>query len=255
MADQRDIWTAISLAADEKSGALARRIERAGNRWLGEILDAMQASPDAGRQEINSGMPGFQREINDAKMDFALPIALESFEATRALVQSNMRAMSMASAVCGKVVEPSFDDSFLNAAFLRAGIEDYINETSRLETETTADLYQRAFLAAQAEIEDFDGVPVGGDIAALTQKFQQTALAANENRAILMARTLTIWAANEGAHKLYEREGIAAKQWIAARDELTCPWCATLDGSVTRTGDRFFDAGDEYTVSFLRLQD
>jgi len=51
-------------------------------------------------------------------------------------------------------------------------------------------------------------------------------------RAMSISRTELQFAANAGADRLYESEGIEKKEWYTARDERVCPICAPLHGQV-----------------------
>lgn len=58
-------------------------------------------------------------------------------------------------------------------------------------------------------------------------------------RAELIARTETIYAANQGAIQAYRQADVAQWQWWATADERTCPICSRLHGSLHPIGEDF----------------
>lgn len=70
------------------------------------------------------------------------------------------------------------------------------------------------------------------------------------HRALVIARTETIWAWNEGAVQGYLQSGIVEKmQWVSSGDPRTCDWCIDLDGKIVGIEVNFFDKGDNYDVA------
>ena len=57
-----------------------------------------------------------------------------------------------------------------------------------------------------------------------------------QRRAMLIARTETLRAHNEGRMAFYREVGVEKVQWLTADDERRCPECAPLDGKVFRIG-------------------
>jgi SPP1 gp7 family putative phage head morphogenesis protein len=68
-------------------------------------------------------------------------------------------------------------------------------------------------------------------------------------RAIRIARTETIWAQNEGAERSYIQSGVVkSKEWLTARDERRCPFCASMHGKRIPVGTNYFDQHGSLTV-------
>jgi HK97 family phage portal protein len=66
-------------------------------------------------------------------------------------------------------------------------------------------------------------------------------------RALLIARTETIWAFNQGAIEAYKQSGVVKEvEWITAADERVCEWCGPMDGRIQTLGFNFFDQGTEF---------
>jgi SPP1 gp7 family putative phage head morphogenesis protein len=63
----------------------------------------------------------------------------------------------------------------------------------------------------------------------------------NFNRIQAIVRTTVNTASNDGSVEAYRRNTdiISGMQWLAARDERTCPQCRSLDGTVYRLGDSY----------------
>ena len=73
-------------------------------------------------------------------------------------------------------------------------------------------------------------------------------LVVSEQRADMLARTGAIWGHNEGAVERYAADGIAVVEWLVTVDDLTCPFCAEMNGKRVGTGDPFFESGDALTI-------
>ena len=66
----------------------------------------------------------------------------------------------------------------------------------------------------------------------------------SEERASMLARTGSIWAYNEGAVERYVADGVEVVEWLTADDDLTCPFCAEMNGKRVETQESFFSNGD-----------
>lgn len=94
-------------------------------------------------------------------------------------------------------------------------------------------------------------VPMGGmPDAKLNKLLQAYADRLTKQRAIMIARTETIRAANEGQTLLWEQAQARGElpatikhMWMAAASERTCPICSALDGEVVEVGKEFSFGG------------
>lgn len=90
-------------------------------------------------------------------------------------------------------------------------------------------------------------VPAGGmDPAKIDRVLQAYADRLTKQRAINIARTETVAAANEGQTLLWrqaqergELPKVVKHMWMAAASERTCPTCSALDGEVVVLGNEF----------------
>lgn len=90
-------------------------------------------------------------------------------------------------------------------------------------------------------------VPAGGmDSARLDRVLQSYADRLTRQRALMIARTETIAAANEGQTLLWQQAqergelpAVVRHQWMAAASERTCPICSALDGETVALGEEF----------------
>jgi len=64
-------------------------------------------------------------------------------------------------------------------------------------------------------------------------------------KAMVVARTETIWAWNAGAVEGYKQSGmVEKKQWVSSGDERTCGFCTDMDGQIIAVQSAFWDKGD-----------
>ena len=90
-----------------------------------------------------------------------------------------------------------------------------------------------------------DGIEAGEGAEKLRKRLQGTFDGMSKDQALLLARTETIWAWNEGAVQGFKQSGVITKMvWVATGDERTCEFCPELDGRVISVDGKFFDKGD-----------
>lgn len=154
---------------------------------------------------------------------------------------------------CAKVnfLDIDFDESVIGADELVANhmkphVADWVEQTSTLETRTSAEKLQRALREA-FEFRDDDGHGLTPRDIATT--FLQQGLADSDARAELLTRTLTNWGYNEGAMTLYEFEGLTESEWLATLDDVTGEWDRELDGKRVRLRENFVAEGETFQTS------
>lgn len=70
---------------------------------------------------------------------------------------------------------------------------------------------------------------------------------ATDVRALRIARTETLKAANRGTLEAYVQSGVVVgKEWFTALDEGVCQWCGPMHGKVQKVQDEFFFKGETY---------
>ncbi len=177
----------------------------------------------------------WERELRNGKRDMILDmvvdgyiLALEDFPD----IIEKPKGKDWIDRIQGKAtaVDIAIAESQLSETRLRADVEKYINETSKIETATSAKKYAAYHTAAIEE---------GLTIREVARRVLDNGLAVNKSRAMLMARTTTIWAYNEGATEMYKDAGVGAMEWIATLDELTAEDDAAADGEQQVIGKNF----------------
>lgn len=138
----------------------------------------------------------------------------------------------------------------LTANLLAPGVEDWIVETSTIETATTsktlASLWEQN--AADAMID------AGGTVRDLSAAILSNSTIANATlaagriltpaRAKMLAHDMAIWAMNEGSVLQYKESGVQAMQWFATDDAVVRPWHWALHGKIIDISAPFVMAGE-----------
>ena len=169
----------------------------------------------------------------DAKLPIALDTAIDGWNVAGIVIGKTRYIDAMVKRIDFPGIRFGGDE--LTANVLTPDVGDWVAQTSRIETQTTseimADIYRRIARDADSSL---------GELAV---QFLRESMARTDSRALLMARTMTNWAANEGAMQLYASEGISETEWIVTPDDLLCEFCATMQGVVVKTGERFYMEG------------
>ena len=93
-----------------------------------------------------------------------------------------------------------------------------------------------------------DGIEAGEGAAKIRKRLQNTFGDMSKHQALLLARTETIWAWNEGAVQGFKQSGVITRMvWVATGDERTCEFCPEMDGIVVSVDGKFWDKGDSMT--------
>lgn len=134
------------------------------------------------------------------------------------------------------VAEAEFDS--LNPAAQRALEQHRLGSVVQVNANTIKSL---RFALAQ-------GIAEGEGITDLRKRLQN-AFAISPHRSVVIARTETIWAWNEGAVQGYKQSGVVTKkQWISSGDPRSCDFCLDMDGKIIDVDVDYFGKGDSYTV-------
>lgn len=88
----------------------------------------------------------------------------------------------------------------------------------------------------------------GGDLTQLRGLVSDYFDAAEVTRAENIARTEISRANGFATEEVYKRMEVAGKEWVTADDELTCPFCAEMNGVVIPIGNSFWEQGDSMEV-------
>ena len=153
----------------------------------------------------------WERELHNGKRDMVLDMVVDGYilalEDFPDIIEKPARGKSLDNMIRGKAtaIQVSIAESQLKETRLRADVEAYINETSKLETATSAKKYANYHTLAIEE---------GLTVRQVAARVLENGLAVNKSRALLMSRTTTIWAYNFGAMEMYKDAGVGATEWI-----------------------------------------
>lgn len=126
-----------------------------------------------------------------------------------------------------------------------AAVDKWVKTTALSVSETSSSRLQRLIsTAAGATDEKGNGLTP----TQIAKQIFDAGLAQTEARAEMLAHTATIWAYNESAMIRYADEGVAVVEWLTADDDLTCPFCAAMNGKRVETQAAFFNAGDKLAL-------
>ena len=90
-----------------------------------------------------------------------------------------------------------------------------------------------------------DGLKNGDSLDQLTKRVQGIYGLTEEYRAARVARTETFSVANDASRDAFRQSGVVKSvEWYTAEDELTCEFCAPMDGKVVSIEQSFFAKGD-----------
>ena len=126
---------------------------------------------------------------------------------------------------------------FTRADFTK--IDAHLNAIASSQTRQSATIIQGVF---ERSVDD------GLTPRQIAKELVSKGAVSSKNRARMIARTETIWAYNRGALQNYRSIGIETKEWMVTADDRLCPWCASMDGTVTATDNPFWQAGDSLNV-------
>jgi len=90
-----------------------------------------------------------------------------------------------------------------------------------------------------------DGINAGDDIPRLAERINTVYEFADTYRALAVARTESVYIANEGSREAYKQSGVVnTMRWYTAEDELTCEFCEPMNGEVIGIDEAFFAKGE-----------
>jgi hypothetical protein len=142
----------------------------------------------------------------------------------------------------------AFADRELAEGHLAAQVGEWVTRTAKLETETSAKDLERILKKIIAGMEEDAAQELGPSILSLEgidqieDAFILSGNAWSSARALLMARTMTIWTHNEGSMQSYKDAGIVTLEWYTTEDDLVCDWCRPLDGKKVSINSEFVGA-------------
>lgn len=129
--------------------------------------------------------------------------------------------------------------------YIEPFVEDYTIRLSTTINDTTE-------VALRSSI--MRGIELGESMPQIRDRISQVFDQAENYRAMIIARTETIRASNQGSRLGYQESGVVkAVEWLTAFDERTCPFCAHMDGKQAKVDGLFFRHGDSLELDGKRL--
>lgn len=90
-----------------------------------------------------------------------------------------------------------------------------------------------------------DGIANKESIPQLKERVSAIYEDARGYRATRIARSEVLRATNFATEQAYIQSNVVeAKEWLTAKDERTCPWCAPMDGKTIGLKDAYYEQGD-----------
>ena len=120
-------------------------------------------------------------------------------------------------------------------------IEEYLQATAKREANTHADMINKEFQKARNYWDEEK--KRGLTPKEVSKEILKKGYAYDKNYANLISRTTSIWSMNEGAEIRYLEAGITKEEWLTDEDDLTCPYCAQMNGQIIGIKDSFLPAG------------
>ncbi len=163
---------------------------------------------------------------------------------------------SRVAAVHGKAFENGVGFSEDRAAFVQANnwpnLEKWVSSTA----ESANNTFGARMLSIFQEAADTRDPETGRGLTPrdIADQLLSAGLDLSEERASMLARTGSIWAYNEGAVERYAADGVEVVEWLTADDDMTCPFCAEMNGKRVETQESFFSNGDKMQVGEETMQ-
>ncbi len=99
-----------------------------------------------------------------------------------------------------------------------------------------------------------EGFDKGEGVDQLKSRVKDVFETATTSRAEMIARTESLRASNSASVEAYRQSGVVqAKEWLAERDNRTCPFCMEMDGKVIGLNAKYFKKGDVFEVGDQKL--
>jgi len=243
VSDRRAHWGALAHRAEADVPAIMRGYQALLNGVTSRILEAVSEGADP-LSLAGNALSGFSETLEAFETDIALEAAVRGYLLAGGLMgrKAFLGWRVLAKAAGAVAMEPGYGTDEQLANHLRPSIAAWVEQTSRHETATTAQQLDK-YLKEAFTYQTPSGMGMTPDQVAAELKRRLTK--GNKHRAEMLARTLSLWAYNEGAMALYRDEGVGAVEWMATEDDLTCPYCMAIDGAQMPTGELFGLAGDE----------
>ncbi|MCX7805706.1 MAG: phage minor head protein [Planctomycetota bacterium] len=242
--------------ADRRAATVRRAIGRVWARHVREAAARAAAGargiapPDAVRR--------WARELAAAMRPPLLALAADAWDAAgdevRAPAEKAAAAAGRYAGKAGRIEAPGRADprgrpgeagSFLARSEWK-DLDAWVQTTAHHASQTNARLLEAIFREA-SEFWD-EELARGLTPREIADRILAAGIETCAKRAAMLARTGTIWAANEGALARYRAEGVAVVEWLTADDDMRCPFCAEMNGVSIPAGEAFWRPGDTFSI-------
>jgi len=132
----------------------------------------------------------------------------------------------------------SQNDDF--APTLLARLFAFLLLAARLSAETHAKRIEKEY-SKWLEDKTIDPATRAKNVKAKMDRLDKT-------HAEVISSSSTVWASNEGCARRYQLEGVTAFQWWTQEDEMVCPSCFSLHGTIVSLDGYFLQANGTLTV-------
>jgi hypothetical protein len=237
-----------TITLDKKTDPpfIAMRNRRA-DQYIPRIHRGIQKLFNAATTQAATHAQYDSRDIYLSETSVALATALYEFQKPYVLAIVNdgytladnaMTTKSIKSDVIKKKVTTLIQEPLTG---IRDGIEEWLIETSKREAATHAKEINRIHKKAQTYWnEDLGRGMTPKEIAA---EILAKGFAYDKNYSVLISRTTTIWAMNEGAEMKYIDAGVTRERWLTTDDDVRCVYCVEMNGMEVGIKDVFLPVG------------
>ena len=107
-------------------------------------------------------------------------------------------------------------------------IDKYLQDTSKSVAQRHSGFLDELFNKAQSYVDPDTGA--GMTPADIAKYLADVGGPFTESYSRMIARTTSSWSSNEGAKQRYTNAGVTYLEWFTTEDDVTCEFCAALDG-------------------------
>lgn len=236
-ANPRSYW-ALSQRADSYTYKVSKPYAKLIRAYVHSVAKQVESGESLANALRRVG-EDYQAGVEQLKVDWSFKLAIEAYKLAGKLV--GRKAYERYEAKQIDVDTSIFGRDELVAQQLKPNVTKWITETSRLETQYTAqyisDIVKSAMVAPMQQRVT---------LADIADAILDSGIAETTARAVLLARTTTIWSYGEGASLSYQEAGFENGVWVATEDDLTCEYCAEMNDSVFALGSAILSRGASF---------
>lgn len=223
-----------------------------------EVLSEPQMIDAVAHKNFVARVEAHEKQIAEKVRSFnneqARKVTLDLTSMTKAVAKGDVFDMEEEVGAMINVVAP-----LLRSLMLEQAIEEYVTQGYAGEFDPQAAGISRAVeLAAKRLAKSYndttaelikstlnEGVTNGEDISQLTERIASVYEYSDTVRAELVARTETVYIANEGSKEAYRQSGVVkSMRWYTAEDEMVCEFCGPMNGRIVGINEAFFKKGE-----------